>query len=224
LDTHPGRHPKRPHWSKAWDAEAERWLDDEGTIRRILATMGVPASAIPAEVVALAEDRREKGRRTREEAERRRAERAAAGPDTPRAGMGDHELDLFLAREAIGFVPGAEDYDTWIAVGAALKNALDEEGRDLWDDWSSTCQAKFSAEANAAKWAKLGGEGRVGLGLIFSLAERGGWCGAKERIRQIRAAEQDAAFAAWQAGPKPDLPDGWTEWGEERLIPKRLEC
>jgi Primase C terminal 2 (PriCT-2) len=39
---------------------------------------------------------------------------------------------------ALAFVPNADlDYDSWIRIGMALKGALGEDGRELFEDWSA---------------------------------------------------------------------------------------
>nr|WP_261360664.1 PriCT-2 domain-containing protein [Aeoliella straminimaris] len=46
----------------------------------------------------------------------------------------------------------ADDYDTWLKVGAALWNEFPEVGLQLWDDWSKT-SPKYSEGACEAKWS-----------------------------------------------------------------------
>lgn len=70
-------------------------------------------------------------------------------------------------------LPGNE----WITVGAAIKAALGEEGRDLWLDWSR--QSRKSGQSGRSdtperRWASLRPHS-VGAGTIYWLAEQRGW-------------------------------------------------
>ncbi len=70
-------------------------------------------------------------------------------------------------------LPGNE----WITVGAAIKAALGEEGRDLWLDWSkSSGKSGKSGKSDTAerRWTTLRPHS-VGAGKIYWLAERRGW-------------------------------------------------
>ncbi|WP_203072192.1 PriCT-2 domain-containing protein [Falsiroseomonas ponticola] len=70
-------------------------------------------------------------------------------------------------------LPGNE----WITVGAAIKAALGEEGRELWLDWSR--QSPKSGQSGRSdtperRWASLRPHS-VGAGTIYWLAEQRGW-------------------------------------------------
>ncbi|MFC7540406.1 PriCT-2 domain-containing protein [Siccirubricoccus deserti] len=70
-------------------------------------------------------------------------------------------------------LPGNE----WITVGAAIKAALGEEGRDLWLEWSR--QSRKSGQSGRTdtperRWASLRPHS-VGAGSIYWLAEQRGW-------------------------------------------------
>ncbi len=70
-------------------------------------------------------------------------------------------------------LPGNE----WITVGAAIKAALGDEGRDLWLDWSR--QSRKSGQSGRSdtperRWASLRPHS-VGAGTIYWLAEQRGW-------------------------------------------------
>jgi len=70
-------------------------------------------------------------------------------------------------------LPGNE----WITVGAAIKAAIGEEGRDLWLDWSRRCGKSGQSgrsDTPERRWASLRPHS-VGAGKIYWLAEQRGW-------------------------------------------------
>lgn len=52
--------------------------------------------------------------------------------------------------KALSFIP-ADDYDTWIRMGMAIKQALGERGLAIWEQWSSA-SLKFDAREIPRKW------------------------------------------------------------------------
>ncbi|MFN6998600.1 MAG: bifunctional DNA primase/polymerase [Elioraea tepidiphila] len=87
-------------------------------------------------------------------------------------------------------LPGNE----WITVGAAIKAALGEEGRDLWLDWSR--QSRKSGQSGRIdtperRWASLRPHS-VGAGTIYWLAEQRGWVPDPALTLNGTAAEQAA--------------------------------
>ncbi len=70
-------------------------------------------------------------------------------------------------------LPGNE----WITVGAAIKAAIGEEGRDLWLDWSRRSGKSGQSgrsDTPERRWASLRPHS-VGAGKIYWLAEQRGW-------------------------------------------------
>ena len=58
--------------------------------------------------------------------------------------------------------PGAFDYDTWIAVGMAVKGALGQEGMEAWVEWSrlsSVCGVQSAGGQVGDIFAALGRAG-----------------------------------------------------------------
>jgi hypothetical protein len=108
-------------------------------------------------------------------------------------------------------LPGHE----WITIGAAIKAALGEEGRDLWLEWSR--QSKKSGQSGRSdtperRWASLRPHS-VGAGTIYWLAEQRGWVPEPALILNGTAAEYAkqphpaaALLAKAEAAPPPAPP------------------
>ena len=81
-----------------------------------------------------------------------------------------------------------KEYETWIAVGMALKAALDDDGFHLWDSWSSTADS-YNPDEMLGKWDSFDVEEITG-GKILWLARQGGYeGGAGPEYTRMRAEE-----------------------------------
>jgi hypothetical protein len=151
----PGRHHTRDHWSRVWDGEAERWLEGTPAIKAILATVGTPTSAIPAEALAAS--------KPAPRARRKKAE-------------GQLGRDAELARQALGHLGDlVDDYHGWLKVGMSL-TPLGADGLALWDDWSRH-GPKYQEGACERKWRSFRPDGGLTLGTLFQWAKDRGWEG-----------------------------------------------
>lgn len=78
---------------------------------------------------------------------------------------------------ALGYV-NADDRDTWIEAGLAIKHDLGEEGLELWMEWSKK-SPKFDDDVAVATWESFkerdDGEPVVTLGTVFHKAREAGW-------------------------------------------------
>jgi Primase C terminal 2 (PriCT-2)/RepB DNA-primase from phage plasmid len=84
--------------------------------------------------------------------------------------------DVERIRDAVGHI-NADDRDTWIRVGMAIKNHLGESGRVLWDEWSSR-SSKFHERDQDKTWSSFDRNysgAPIGIGTLFFLAKRAGW-------------------------------------------------
>ena len=88
---------------------------------------------------------------------------------------GDHDLAISLLSQ----IPPAEDYQTWIKVGAALNAVSKATEVDLfqhWADWSAKAENSCSPEEYQAKWESFhrspGSPDTVGLGSLMYLADQ----------------------------------------------------
>lgn len=84
-----------------------------------------------------------------------------------------HPLDdQDTMEEALQFVD-ADDYETWIQMGMAIKQAVGDEGVHIWDRWSQT-SSKYNERQVQPKWDSFKGGG-VSQATIYWHARRAGW-------------------------------------------------
>lgn len=76
-------------------------------------------------------------------------------------------------REALSYVL-ADDRDTWVLMAMAVKQALGEEGFDLWNEWSQKSDSYEPAAARAT-WRSCRAAGRVTIATLFHHAKGNGW-------------------------------------------------
>jgi len=120
----PGRHHTRDHVSRVWGGEA--WLDNAGSVSRLLATTGKPCPALERPTPAAPTTQE---RRSREK-------------DVSRAQILVTRLDPRRA----------DDYASWLQVGMALHSVGDDSLLGDWDSWSRQ-SPKHANGMCAAKWA-----------------------------------------------------------------------
>lgn len=160
----PGRHYRRPVWSRVWSPKRQRWLTGTAAINSLMRLIGRPVD--PATVIP--------------------PEFSIGKPParTPRKSRGNPDRETRLAREALSYLPNKGpglDYDDWLTIGMALKNLADQEAAfDLWDQWSQQSD-KYDAESLEARWESFqpadSATGMVGLGSLFRRAMDQGWPG-----------------------------------------------
>lgn len=78
-------------------------------------------------------------------------------------------------REALGFIKstGNLDYNTYLNIGMALKDQLEDEGFDLWYNWASKAD-NFNEKDTIARWKGLKGTG-VTIKTLFHMAIKNGF-------------------------------------------------
>ena len=171
----PGRHHKRPVWSRVWSPRKQRWREGDAAIDALLTLTGRPvdvAAIVPAGFTGL-----------------KPRPPVAPRPERHRRAGDDEDRELRLAREALTYYANADlHYDDWLTVGMALRNLDDEDAAfELWDEWSAR-SAKSDYRVTAAKWASFqaaGGSGGIGLGTLFRRAMDAGWPGPAYEVVQI---------------------------------------
>lgn len=113
-------------------------------------------------------------------------------------------------REALGFVP-ADDRDTWVKMGMAVKSELGDSGFDVWDAWSQRSDSYDAKDARVA-WKSLSGDGETKVATLFHKAKENGWrddgryqkptpeeLAERQRIHAERAAREEAETARGRA-------------------------
>jgi len=84
----------------------------------------------------------------------------------------DSSCDEQRVIEALRFVP-ADEYFMWLRLGMALKDALGERGRPIWDSWSQTSD-KFNDRDQEKTWRAFRRHG-ITIGTLFHYAKQNGW-------------------------------------------------
>ncbi|SDF69322.1 putative DNA primase/helicase [Onishia taeanensis] len=82
-------------------------------------------------------------------------------------------------RLALSYIP-ADDRETWINIGNALKTEYGDEGFPAWDKWSQGGQSYNAADAKSV-WRSLS-PGHVSMGTVIKLATDAGWTRAKHEL------------------------------------------
>jgi Protein of unknown function (DUF3987)/Primase C terminal 2 (PriCT-2)/Bifunctional DNA primase/polymerase, N-terminal len=149
---------------------------------------------------------------TREKPQRQQAgeQRTKANSKANGASHGDEgveapadELANIIA--ALRFIPADSRNQNWFRVGAALHSTGWKCARELWDEWSKTCKAKFDAKGQDKAWKSFGrgykGE-TITLGTLFFVAQEHGWIHPGIASEPAKAKKPDE----W-SNPKP-LPSG----------------
>jgi len=81
--------------------------------------------------------------------------------------------DRARVREALAHVP-ANDRDTWLKMGMAVKSELGDDGYDLWDEWSQRDDSYDERDARSV-WRSISPNGKVTSGTLFHEAKRHGY-------------------------------------------------
>lgn len=117
-----------------------------------------------------------------------------------------------LSQGALGFID-ANDRDTWLRVGMALKDEFGDAARDMWELWSQQADTYNPSDANSV-WRSIQCGG-VGIGSLFHLAQQNGWSYRQaveqqggltheqhienaQRVEQARQAREKEQIQRWQ--------------------------
>ena len=94
--------------------------------------------------------------------------------DSTTSVLGEQRGTLEAVTEALHFIANDDlDYDSWVRIGLAIKGALGEAGRPLFEAWSGRA-AKNIPETTAKAWNGLKPV-RIGAGTLYKLAFDAGW-------------------------------------------------
>ncbi len=75
--------------------------------------------------------------------------------------------------QALSFIP-ADDRDTWIKCGMAIKSEFGDAGFDAWDMWSATTD-NYCARDAVACWKSFKSGGGITVATLFGLAKDNGY-------------------------------------------------
>lgn len=93
-------------------------------------------------------------------------------------------LSIDDLRLALAYIP-ADDRDTWVNIGNAVKTEYGDNGFMAWDEWSQGADS-YNASSAKSVWRSLQ-PGCVRMGTIIKLAREHGWQPAK---RELTAADR----------------------------------
>ncbi|MEP7328160.1 MAG: PriCT-2 domain-containing protein, partial [Betaproteobacteria bacterium] len=76
-------------------------------------------------------------------------------------------------RAALAHVP-ANDRDTWLRMGMAVKSEMGDAGYPVWDEWGQTDNSYTEADARAV-WRSIKPTGKITIGTLYHEAQRNGY-------------------------------------------------
>lgn len=107
-------------------------------------------------------------------------------------------MQTTTVEQALSFIP-ADDRETWIKCGMAIKAELGDAGFDAWDRWSATAD-NYRARDAAASWRSFKASGGVNIGSLFHIAKQYGYqCDSNNKPRPPTPeefAQREAKFKA----------------------------
>lgn len=99
-------------------------------------------------------------------------------------------------RSALSFVP-ANNRDTWLRMGMAIKAEIGEDGFEIWSLWSQGDETYNERDARSV-WRSISPNGKVTVGTLYHEAKRNGWHGGSTngnaQYSDRRPVEQRAAL------------------------------
>lgn len=108
--------------------------------------------------------------------------------------------NLDIAQEALYFVK-ADEYDTWLKCGMALKNEFGEEGFEVWEKWSIT-DPKCNPEELAPKWKSFKRDGLT-CATIFQIAIKNGYKPPRNASSFYNVGNAKLEFDRWRLKGRP---------------------
>lgn len=76
-------------------------------------------------------------------------------------------------RSALSHIP-ADDRETWLHCGMAVKAELGDDGFSIWDAWSQTAE-NYRPDSAKAVWRSIRASGGISGGTLFKTAIEHGW-------------------------------------------------
>ena len=83
--------------------------------------------------------------------------------------------ELSKIEAAVMHIPNNDlHYDDWVRFGMAIKGAVGDEGKELFDRWSKR-SSKYDSTETDRLWDSIGTVNRIGAGTVFQLAMEHGY-------------------------------------------------
>jgi putative DNA primase/helicase len=128
--------------------------------------------------------------------------------------------DIQRVQSALAFIP-AQDRDTWLRMGMAVKSELGDDGFPIWNEWSQNAENYAERDAKAV-WRSITPTGKVTGGTLIHEAKQRGWKPSgsaqrpdaaeierQRRERADRAAKDAAELAARNAKARDQAQEIW---------------
>jgi AAA domain/Primase C terminal 2 (PriCT-2)/Bifunctional DNA primase/polymerase, N-terminal len=187
-----------------------RWVDRSPLEVRLADLPEVQEDAV-RRFIATAEDLlRAAGGRTERELREAESQPHKASPRADRSRNDCYFAEPTYAEvaDAMRAVPNTHDWAGWVKIGAAIYDALADDGENLFTAWSEQ-SSRNDAAATRAKWRSFRTSPMdVKAASLFWEARRNGWLPERERVRGAtgRATEPPADRAADEPGPMNEAP------------------
>ena len=86
----------------------------------------------------------------------------------------------------------ADDRDTWVQVGMAIKSELGDGGFDLWDGWSRQSDRYKATDAHAVWRSIKQYNGGITIGTLYHTAKEHGWAGDMPVLPEVTPTRRQA--------------------------------
>lgn len=106
-------------------------------------------------------------------------------------------------RSALAYLD-ADDRDTWVRVGMALRETGAPNAFGLWTEWSQL-STKYDAAAQRKTWDSFKPDGRVHVESIFTLAAAAGWVNPASNLAARYTEEQQRALARMNSDDRVEI-------------------
>jgi len=91
-----------------------------------------------------------------------------------------------IIKTVLSYIP-ADDYQEWISIGMIIKKEYQDDGYEIWDEWSRK-SAKYDPFAMRSKWESFKGDG-LSIGTLNKIANHYGYEGKIGSINEDFAEE-----------------------------------
>jgi putative DNA primase/helicase len=120
-------------------------------------------------------------------------------PPAPRAHDESSEALRTRVQSALDHLAPDMDYEDWISIGWALRDAFDESGFDLWNGWSARGGTYPGEDKLRAHWKSFQSKGGMPdqvVGVIFKRAIQAGWKAPAQRRHKLNPSRKNGSAPA----------------------------